>query len=89
MRMEKVKDDKIAEVLEKVREIFERYNYREDIERALQDYDFKIWNYTMFDDDEQIWYYDDGDIPNMQVLLLVNWIDGFCTIYRKEYRIML
>ena len=86
---EKVNDKKIKKATRIVEEIFDRFNYREDIEKALQDNNFKIWNYDMLNDDEQIWYYDDGSIPNMQVLLLVNWIDGFCWVFKKEKRIML
>lgn len=86
---EKVNDKKIEKATRIVEEIFDRFNYREDIEKALQDNNFKIWNYDMLNDDEQIWYYDDGSIPNIQVLLLVNWIDGFCWVFKKGKRIML
>ena len=53
---------------ERIREIFNRYNDRIDVENALKDLGFDLWGFTKKPDnsdnlDEQIWGYEKG-IPN-------------------------
>lgn len=73
---------------EKVLEIFDRYSWREDIERELQNIGFELWALIDDNEDEQIWAYDKGT-PNGQILVLINWMDGFAWLYEKTERINL
>jgi len=74
---------KIEQIIREVEEIFDRYNYREDIENELRNIGFDIWALIDDNPDEQIWAYDRGT-PNGQVLILMNWIDCFAWIFKKE-----
>jgi len=78
------------DIIFQVHEIFENNKNRYIIEEALQGVGFKLWGYLEDhlgrpNKDEQIWAYDVG-VPNGQVLVLVNWIDGFYWIYKKVDR---
>ncbi len=80
----------IESIIEKVEYIFDRYRWRSDIEEALEDLGFKLWanlkdEHGKEHPDEQLWAYDRG-VPNGQVLVLINWVDGFYWIYRKVDR---
>ena len=74
------------EIISIIEEIFERYNYRKDIENGLRNLGFEIWALIDENPDEQIWAYDIGT-PNGQILLLINWIDCFAWIYEKIKKI--
>ncbi len=71
------------DIIFQVHEIFEHNKDRYIIEEALQELGFKLWGHL--EEDEQIWGYD-VDVPNGQILLLVNWINGFYWIYKKVDR---
>ena len=78
----------MKELEEQIEEIFNRYNDRKDVTTALQKLGFSLWAYTERPDgskilDEEIWVYDVGT-PNGQVLILINWIDCFAWIFKKE-----
>jgi len=80
----------IEDIIDTVKSIFDRYKWRDDIEIELEDAGFKFWANTIIEDekynrDEEIWAYDVG-VPNGQVLVLINWIDGFYWIYKKVER---
>jgi len=81
-----MKKDRIKELEENLKKVFENYTDRRAVEEELSKMNFKIWNPNMLFKDEQIWYYDDGSLPNMPVILLINWIDGFFWIYKREWR---
>jgi len=74
---------KTEQLISEVEEIFNRYNYREDIERELRSLGFEVWALIDDNPDEQIWAYDKGT-PNGHVLILINWIDYFVWIFKKE-----
>ena len=74
---------KTEQLINEIEEIFNRYNYREDIERELRSLGFEVWALIDGNPDEQIWAYDKGT-PNGHVLILINWIDCFAWIFKKE-----
>jgi len=74
---------KTEQLINEVEEIFNRYNYREDIERELRSLGFEVWALIDDNPDEQIWAYDKGT-PNGHVLILINWIECFVWIFKKE-----
>jgi len=61
-------------------EIFERYNYRDDIEKELESLGFNIF---FGDCDEKIYF-----TPNRahDILVYVNWIDGCSWIYKRSFK---
>ena len=78
----------IEMIKKEVEKVFDRYNYREDIENALKTLGFDLWGYTKKlngsdNIDEQIWGYNKGT-PNGQILILINWIDCFAWVFKKE-----
>ncbi|GAB6134531.1 hypothetical protein [Thermococcus prieurii] len=80
----------IQAIKQRVMEIFESYRDRGLIEEQLELAGFQLWGYLNDhygrpNRDEQIWAYDKG-VPNGQVLVLVNWIEGFYWIYEKTDR---
>jgi len=73
----------VEKLRQDVEEIFERYNYRVDIEQGLRDLGFDLWATIRDNPDEQIWAYDKGT-PNGHILVLINWIDCFAWIFEKK-----
>ena len=69
-------------LISKVEYIFRAYNSREAIENELESLGFKKWADIDGNPDEEIWAYDKGT-PNGQVLVLINWLQGFAWIYKK------
>lgn len=61
-------------------EIFERYNYRDDIENELESLEFEIF---FGDSDEKIYF-----TPNRahDILVYINWIDGCFWIYKRSFK---
>jgi len=77
----------IEKIKNTVKYIFDSYKNREIIEEQLEMSGFSLWGYLNDyhgrpNHDEQIWAYDRG-VPNGQIIVLVNWIDGFYWIYEK------
>ena len=62
-------------------EIFDRFNYRDDIERELESLGFEVF---FGDPDEKIYF-----TPNEphEILVYVNWIDGTFWIYKRIEKI--
>lgn len=85
--MNKKEEKKDKEMIKRlkwtVEKIFERYNYRVDIEQSLRDLGFDLWATIRDNPDEEIWAYDKGT-PNGQILVLINWIDCFAWIFEKK-----
>ena len=80
----------VRAIKQHVRDIFESYRNRTLIEEQLELAGFNLWGCLNDrlgrpNPDEQIWAYDRG-APNGQVIVLVNWIDGFYWIYEKVER---
>ena len=66
-----------------VEEVFDRYNYRTDIEEKLRDLGFDLWAIVDNNPDEEIWVYDKRT-PNGHILVLINWINCFAWIFEKK-----
>jgi len=62
-------------------ELFDRFNFRDDIEEELESIGFKVF---FGDADEKIYF-----TPNEphEVLLYANWIDGTFWIYKRIEKI--
>ena len=63
---------------------------RELLTKRLKLIGFECWGYTTepdgdFNYDEEIWGYSKGN-PNGDLLILINWIDGFAWVYEKKLR---
>lgn len=63
--------------IKQVRNIFDRFNYRDDIENELQSLGFEIF---FGDLDEKI-YFTPDEAHN--ILVYVNWIDGCFWVYKR------
>ena len=74
-------DEKIENKIKQVRKIFDRFNFRDDIENELQSLGFEVF---FGDIDEKIYF-----TPNEphDILVYVNWIDGCFWIYKRIEKI--
>lgn len=86
--MSKLQPFDLEKLKEKIEEVFDRFNYREDIERELRNLGFEVWALIDDNPDEQIWAYDKGT-PNGHILILINWIDCFAWIFEKKQVIIM
>jgi len=71
----------VSDVLNRVKEVFERYSWRADVEDALEALGFKLWR-GMEGKDEQIWFSEDG-----KTILYLNWVDAVCYFYEETERV--
>lgn len=60
--------------------IFDRYNYRDDIENELESLGFKIF---FGDPDEKIYFTPERE---HDILVYINWIDGCFWIYKRSFK---
>jgi len=74
------------DLIKKVKELFNRFTYREDIEDGLRDLGFKLWAEIDNHPDEQVWAHD-VHTPNGDVLVLINWVDAFAWVYKKVEKV--
>ncbi|RLF99986.1 hypothetical protein DRN58_04175 [Thermococci archaeon] len=73
----------MRKIEEQIEEIFSRYNDRKDIERELELLGFDKWaEWTR--GDEVLYFYDKG-VPNGQIIITINWIEGFYRVYEKVF----
>lgn len=84
--------EQIKAIKDAVALVFKITNNRHVIEKNLENIGFRLWaeiqdEYGRPNSDEQVWALDrPEDIPNAQILLLVNWTWGFYWIYVKTER---
>ena len=70
-----------AKLLQKeTQDIFQRYNWRDDIEEGLHDVD---WIELFGDPDEKIYY---NPKKTFDLLLYINWVDGIYSIYNRTVK---
>ena len=80
----------IEKLVERVKALFASTKDREAIADGLRELGFELWSYLTNEwgkpnPDEEVWAYDKGT-PNGQLLVLINWIDGFYWIYERTDR---
>ena len=76
--MDKIKEERI---LKQIRNVFNRFNFRDDIEEELESLGFNVF---FGDSDEKIYF-----TPNdpHKILIYINWIDGCFWIYKRIEKI--
>ena len=82
--------DEFDRIIEEVKDFLRTHKDREEISEFLQSLGFELWaNAWDFrnkpNPDEEFWAYDKGT-PNGQLIILINWIDGFAWFYKKVSR---
>lgn len=60
--------------------IFDRYNFRDDIENELESLGFKIF---FGDPDEKIYFTPERE---HDILVYINWIDSCFWIYKRSFK---